>query len=405
MEQGEERKQWEELRRGGKDAREEETTKGEETVRGDEERREGHKRRGNSKRRWNKERRGKGWKEIRGREDETKDKRRGNKERREEGRKNKCRWNKERRGKRGPTGEEDRGVKEMRGQKMRKWEERKEGNERIGSKKSRWGTRRGKEMEGMEGETWKETYKMRREEEWTGIKRTTEEGCIKEREKRGDERMSGEEIRKGVKERREGTTRTRGNNNRRRRREEETWGGETGCKGKRGKGKAGRSGGEVRWEEGGFTQRSLTCLLTGSEETREGRRGRQTERGVETNGKKHESQRQEGGDAEGRWQARWQNEMSKQEERKETEGDRWTDGGRGQTERTSTKQTEPECILITAQRSRATPRPYWANDEYVPSVTVCAPLCVCVCVLRMGTDVAKRGKVRHSRIKVSLCMP
>lgn len=48
--------------------------------------------------------------------------------------------------------------------------------------------------------------------------------------------------------------------------------------------------------------------------------------------------------------------MSKQEERKETEGDRRTDRGRGRTERMSTKQTEPECILITAQRSRATPR-------------------------------------------------
>lgn len=56
----------------------------------------------------------------------------------------------------------------------------------------------------------------------------------------------------------------------------------------------------MRRGEEGFTQRSLTCLLTGREETRGGRRGRQIERGVETNGKKHESQRQEGGDAEGR---------------------------------------------------------------------------------------------------------
>lgn len=49
-----------------------------------------------------------------------------------------------------------------------------------------------------------------------------------------------------------------------------------------------------------FTHRSLTCLLTERQKTREGRRGRQTERGMETNGKKHESQRQGGGDAERR---------------------------------------------------------------------------------------------------------
>lgn len=48
-------------------------------------------------------------------------------------------------------------------------------------------------------------------------------------------------------------------------------------------------------------------------------------------------------------------EMNKQKERKETEGDRRT--GR-ETERMQTKQTEPECTLIKALRSKAIPQPY-----------------------------------------------
>lgn len=59
-------------------------------------------------------------------------------------------------------------------------------------------------------------------------------------------------------------------------------------------------------------------------------------------------------------------EKNKQEKRKQEERDRWT-GERERkrwTERMLTKQTEPECILIKALRSRATPQPYWANDKY-----------------------------------------
>lgn len=52
---------------------------------------------------------------------------------------------------------------------------------------------------------------MIREEEWTGIKGTTEEGRIKERERRGNERMRGGETMKGVEERRGRTRRTKGN--------------------------------------------------------------------------------------------------------------------------------------------------------------------------------------------------
>lgn len=46
-------------------------------------------------------------------------------------------------------------------------------------------------------------------------------------------------------------------------------------------------------------------------------------------------------------------DVNMQEKGKETDGDR-----RGKTERTPTKQTEPECILINGLRSKATPTPY-----------------------------------------------
>lgn len=46
-------------------------------------------------------------------------------------------------------------------------------------------------------------------------------------------------------------------------------------------------------------------------------------------------------------------DVNMQEKGKETDGDR-----RGKTERTPTKQTEPECILIKGLRSKATPTPY-----------------------------------------------
>lgn len=52
---------------------------------------------------------------------------------------------------------------------------------------------------------------MNREEEWERIKGTTEEGRIKERERRGNERMRGGETMKGVEERRGGTRRRKGN--------------------------------------------------------------------------------------------------------------------------------------------------------------------------------------------------